>query len=83
MAKRAPAGAMAMLEERQRAARRRIVGAMTKPQRRTYLVARGWQRLTGGGGETWRAPAPDDRAVYTLAAATQLALARERRGGGG
>jgi hypothetical protein len=60
--------------------------AMTKPERRAYLRAHGWTRLSRHGSETWlhpshsgwRGPANGDRGFYTLAAAIRAALAEER-----
>lgn len=57
------------------------VRSMTKPERRDYLRAHGWTRLSGRGSECWFHPSRDqpggDRGFYTLAAAIRTALAHE------
>ena len=49
---------------------------MRKAERRAYLRARGWERISGYGAEAWRSPEyPADRTFSTLAAATDRAVA--------
>jgi hypothetical protein len=54
------------------------VRAMSKPERRDYLVQAGWKRL---GSRTWWHPTfhqpGGDRSFYTLAAAIRTALREE------
>lgn len=51
---------------------------MSKAERRAYLRARGWARLSGSGAESWHSPEyPADRGFYSLAAATYRAVAGE------
>jgi hypothetical protein len=59
--------------------------AMTKGERRSYLRARGWTRLSRHGSEAWLHPTHSgwadpmngDRGFYTLAAAVRTALTEE------
>lgn len=52
-----------------------VVRAMSKPERRAFLLARGWRRI----GQSWRHPSCDqadgDTGFYTLAVAIRAAIA--------
>ncbi len=55
--------------------------AMTKPERIAHLRDRGWQSVSYGGVQSWRAPGPDEHQWWTLAAAIREQLRRDRRAG--
>jgi hypothetical protein len=47
---------------------------MTRAERRAFLRARGWERISA---DTWRAPEGPSYRFYSLAAATYAALERQ------
>jgi hypothetical protein len=66
----------------------KTVRGMTKADRRAYLRAAGWHRLSRNGSESWFAPGwyhhprghvepGPDRGFYTLAAAIRAAVRRD------
>ena len=53
--------------------------AMAKPERAAHLRACGWQSVSYGGVQSWRAPGSDGHRWWTLAAAIREQLRRDRR----
>jgi hypothetical protein len=56
---------------------------MPKADRRALLRRQGWVRIGAYGAESWRPAGGLTNEVYTLAAATKVALEREQGEDGG